>query len=66
MARRRARGHHLQNRTQVVAVFLVVGTHNDEDHREHSDIDMVLRPGRYARGGGSVLPRHRWDTIRRR
>jgi uncharacterized cupin superfamily protein len=43
-------GHHLQNRTEVHATFLVVGTRNDEDHGEYSDIDMTFGPGRYSRG----------------
>lgn len=42
-------GHHLQNRTETVATFLVVGTRNDEDHGEYSDIDMTFGPGRYTR-----------------
>ena len=45
-------GHHLQNRSQADATFLVVGTRNDEDHGEYSDIDMVFGPGRYTRGKG--------------
>jgi len=43
-------GHHLQNRTEVDATFLAVGTRNDEDHGEYLDIDMVFGPGRYTRG----------------
>ncbi|NNE17210.1 MAG: transcriptional regulator, partial [Myxococcales bacterium] len=42
-------GHHLQNRSQTDATFLVVGTRNDEDHGEYSDIDMAFGPGRYTR-----------------
>jgi len=42
-------GHHLQNRTDQQAKFLVVGTRNDEDHGEYSDIDMTFGPGRYSR-----------------
>jgi uncharacterized cupin superfamily protein len=30
--------------------FWVVGTRNDEDHGQYSDIDMVFGPGRYTRG----------------
>lgn len=41
-------GHHLQNRTARDAVFLVVGTRNDEDYGEYSDIDMMFSPGRYT------------------
>ncbi|MGB5348127.1 MAG: hypothetical protein WBN10_00915 [Polyangiales bacterium] len=35
-------GHHLQNRTEADATFLVVGTRNDNDHGEYSDIDMAF------------------------
>ncbi len=42
-------GHHLQNRGQAEATFLVVGTRNNEDHGEYSDIDMTFGPGRYRR-----------------
>jgi uncharacterized cupin superfamily protein len=43
-------GHHLQNRSQSEATFLVVGSRNDEDYGEYSDIDMAFGPGRYSRG----------------
>ena len=43
-------GHRLQNRSQADATFLVVGTRNDEDRGEYSDIDMVFGSGRYMRG----------------
>ena len=42
-------GHHLQNRSQAEATFLVVGSRNDEDYGEYSDIDMAFGPGRYSR-----------------
>jgi uncharacterized cupin superfamily protein len=35
-------GHHLQNRSQADAVFLVVGSRIASDHGEYSDIDMVF------------------------
>jgi uncharacterized cupin superfamily protein len=45
-------GHCLQNRSAADATFLVVGSRNDEDHGEYSDIDMVALPGRYTGRGG--------------
>ena len=47
-------GHHLQNRTDASASFLVVGGRGDADWGEYSDIDMVFRPGRYTGPGGYV------------
>ncbi len=44
-------GHCLQNRASADAEFLVVGSRNDEDHGEYSDIDMKFTPGRYGSGG---------------
>jgi uncharacterized cupin superfamily protein len=41
-------GHCLQNRAKKDAVLLVVGSRNDEDHGEYSDIDMVFTAGRYS------------------
>jgi uncharacterized cupin superfamily protein len=35
-------GHHLQNRTQRQAVFLAIGTRNDEERGEYSDLDMTF------------------------
>jgi uncharacterized cupin superfamily protein len=35
-------GHHFQNRSSTDAVLLVVGTRNEEDYGEYSDIDMVF------------------------
>lgn len=45
-------GHCLKNLSGAEAVFLCVGSRNDEDHGEYSDIDMAFRPGRYT-GSGS-------------
>jgi uncharacterized cupin superfamily protein len=44
-------GHHLQNRSDSVAVFLAVGARDDSDWGEYSDIDMKWGPGRYRAGG---------------
>jgi uncharacterized cupin superfamily protein len=44
-------GHHFQNRSSADAVLLVVGSRNDEDHGEYSDIDMMFTAGRYAAKG---------------
>jgi len=44
-------GHCLQNRSSEVAELLVVGSRNDEDHGEYSDIDMKFTTGRYGKGG---------------
>jgi uncharacterized cupin superfamily protein len=41
-------GHHLQNRSQTDAVFLVVGSRSDEDHGEYPDIDLAFAAGRYT------------------
>jgi uncharacterized cupin superfamily protein len=41
-------GHHLVNKSDAVARFLVVGSRNDADHGEYSDIDMVFGTNRYA------------------
>jgi uncharacterized cupin superfamily protein len=45
-------GHHLQNRSNRDAVILTVGTRDDADRGEYSDIDMMFRPGRYSGKGG--------------
>lgn len=45
-------GHHLQNRTDAVARFLVVGGRDDRDHGEYSDLDLAFASGRYRGGGG--------------
>lgn len=45
-------GHCLQNRSTADAVILTVGSRNDADHGEYSDIDMKFGSGRYAGKGG--------------
>jgi uncharacterized cupin superfamily protein len=52
-------GHCLQNRTKGDVELLVVGSRNDLDHGEYSDIDMVFAPGRYA---GQSVYRHKDGT----
>ncbi len=47
-------GHKLENRTAADAVLLAVGTRDDADHGEYSDIDMVFTAGRYS-GRGRYL-----------
>jgi len=52
-------GHHFQNRSEHDVVLLTVGTRDDRDHGEYSDIDMVFTPvghagpGRYAHKDGT-------------
>ena len=45
-------GHHLINRSERLARFLVVGNRDDADHGEYSDIDMQFLPGRVSGTGG--------------
>ncbi|HEY4012251.1 MAG TPA: cupin domain-containing protein [Polyangiaceae bacterium] len=45
-------GHCLQNRSSNDAVFLAVGTRNDDDGGEYSDVDLVFKSGRYTGRGG--------------
>jgi len=45
-------GHCLQNRALEDAELLIVGSRNDEDHGEYSDIDLVFTAGRYSGKGG--------------
>lgn len=45
-------GHHLQNRSDQPATFLVVSNRDPADHGEYSDIDMRFLAGRYTGGGG--------------
>lgn len=45
-------GHCLQNRSARDVVVLTVGSRDDEDWGEYSDIDMKFLPGRYTGGGG--------------
>jgi uncharacterized cupin superfamily protein len=48
-----ANGHHLINRGPVDAVLLVVGTRDNADWGEYSDIDMRFNAGRYERQPGA-------------
>ena len=41
-------GHHLQNRSSSDTVILEVGTRDDRDWGEYSDIDMMFKPKRYT------------------
>ena len=45
-------GHHLVNRSDRDAMFLVVGSRDDDDSGEYSDIDLKFGPGRYSGTGG--------------
>lgn len=45
-------GHCLKNRSQADAQILVVGSRDDRDWGEYSDVDMRFLPGRYSGGGG--------------
>lgn len=45
-------GHHLINESAVDALLLVVGSRDDRDHGEYSDIDMRFRANRYSGTGG--------------
>lgn len=47
-------GHMLQNRSDKPARFLAVGTRDDGDWGEYSDIDMKFLPERNSVGGGYV------------
>jgi uncharacterized cupin superfamily protein len=44
-------GHHFVNRSGRDAVLLVVGSRNDADHGEYSDIDMKFLADRYRATG---------------
>jgi uncharacterized cupin superfamily protein len=44
-------GHCFQNRSNGDVVLLVVGSRNDGDYGEYSDIDMAFTPGRYSGAG---------------
>ena len=50
-------GHHLLNRSDAVAKYLVVGTHAEDDVCTYSDIDMKFdrTVGRFTRRDGSDL-----------
>ncbi len=52
-------GHHLQNRSNLDAELLVVGSRNDADHGEYPDIDMKFEAGRYS---GAAVYRHKDGT----
>jgi uncharacterized cupin superfamily protein len=52
-------GHCMKNRSAADAVLLVVGSRNDGDHGEYSDIDMKFGPGRYQ---GPASYRHKDGT----
>jgi uncharacterized cupin superfamily protein len=54
-------GHHLVNRCDADASFLVVGARDDADHGEYPDIDMAFGPGRYS-GGKAGVYRHKDGT----
>lgn len=45
-------GHHFQNRSGADAKLLIVGTRDDSDWGEYSDIDMKFHPGRYSGKSG--------------
>ena len=45
-------GHTLQNRSNADVVLLVMGSRNEDDHGEYSDIDMKFSSRRYSGGGG--------------
>jgi len=51
-------GHHLQNRSDRDAVFLVAGSRSEEDFGEYPDIDLKFSTGRYA-GGLAAVFRHK-------
>ena len=53
-----ADGHHLVNKSGKPARFLVIGSRNNEDHGEYSDIDMVFGTGRYTSGKSGIF-RHK-------
>jgi len=44
-------GHHFVNESDADALLLVVGTRDDRDHGEYSDIDMRFLPMRYSEPG---------------
>jgi uncharacterized cupin superfamily protein len=54
-------GHHLQNRTDREARFLVIGTRDDSDHGEYPDIDLCFGEGRYSKRKVGVY-RHKDGT----
>jgi uncharacterized cupin superfamily protein len=54
-------GHHLVNRSEADARFIVIGTRDDADHGEYSDIDLVFGQGRYS-GSKADIFRHKDGT----
>lgn len=50
-------GHHLVNKSEAAARFLVVGSRDDSDHGEYSDIDMKFGELRYRQGKKGVYQR---------
>jgi len=48
-----ADGHHFINESALDVVLLVVGSRDDRDHGEYSDIDMRFRADRYSGTGGN-------------
>jgi uncharacterized cupin superfamily protein len=50
-------GHHLQNRSEREASFLIVGSRDDADHGEYADIDMTFGAGRYSGGKAGIFRR---------
>lgn len=54
-----ANGHVLQNRSDIEAVLLEVGSRTPGgDSGVYSDIDMVFRPGGYFHRDGTPYPQH--------
>jgi uncharacterized cupin superfamily protein len=51
-------GHHLINRSNAPARFLVVGGRDDEDWGEYSDIDMKFHSGRYSGKAGGYTKKN--------
>lgn len=43
-------GHHFINASPAEAVLLVIGSRDERDHGEYSDIDMAFGPDRYRMG----------------
>jgi uncharacterized cupin superfamily protein len=56
-------GHCLQNRSAAPAKFLVVGSRDDRDWGEYSDIDMKFHAGRYSNPAAGYT-RKNGDPIR--
>jgi uncharacterized cupin superfamily protein len=41
-------GHHFINRSSADVELLTIGSRDDDDYGEYSDIDMIFRAGRYS------------------